>query len=86
MKRMLFIPGCEEATDLQWERLDRRLPVTKRAALRAHLLVCQKCRAYQSQLGNVRQQLLDAGAPDLSLNYKVSEEFRKRLKEMIDEG
>lgn len=46
---------CRQAARLLSDRQDRPLERGEQLALRLHLLACSGCRAYQRQLGFLRQ-------------------------------
>jgi predicted anti-sigma-YlaC factor YlaD len=43
---------CKDVPELASDYLDGDLPLSKRIALRFHLLICHSCRAYLQQLRN----------------------------------
>jgi Putative zinc-finger len=49
--------SCKEATRLVSEGLDRRLGFAERIALRLHLLLCDGCSRFKSQLLLLRRVL-----------------------------
>ncbi|MGB5108953.1 MAG: hypothetical protein WBO07_04165 [Formosimonas sp.] len=46
---------CKDATMWQIRLQDEQLPLSVRLRLRAHLLVCRRCRALQNQLSVIQQ-------------------------------
>jgi hypothetical protein len=49
--------SCKDATRLVSEGLDRRLGFAERVALRLHLLVCDGCTRFKSQMAFLRRAL-----------------------------
>ena len=47
-------PNCRQASRLQSEALDHKLPVLQRVGLRIHLLLCKWCRRYGKQIRFLR--------------------------------
>ena len=47
-------PNCKQASRLQSEALDHKLPVAQRVGLRIHLLLCKWCRRYGKQIRFLR--------------------------------
>lgn len=47
-------PSCKQASRLQSEALDHRLPILQRVGFRIHLYLCKWCRRYGKQLGFLR--------------------------------
>jgi hypothetical protein len=50
MKILLLSLTCKEASRLQSQALDRKLPLMQRIGLRIHLLLCKWCRRYGKQI------------------------------------
>jgi hypothetical protein len=50
MKILLLSLSCKEASRLQSQALDRKLPLMQRIGLRIHLLLCKWCRRYGKQI------------------------------------
>ncbi len=47
--------NCKQATALISQRMDRDLPLSQRAGLRFHLMMCSGCRNYNRQMNFLRQ-------------------------------
>jgi Putative zinc-finger len=52
---MKFDIGCQQASRLISDRLDRELPPTERARLRLHLVLCHTCRSVNEQMQFLRR-------------------------------
>lgn len=48
---------CREVMRMVSEGLDRRLPITQRALVRAHCVVCRGCRAARERLQFLRRAM-----------------------------
>jgi hypothetical protein len=78
-------PNCREATRLQSEALDKKLPFPKRVGLWLHLLICKWCRRYGKQIrflrGAARQcpDHLTEAVPQ-TLSPEARERIRQRLQ------
>ncbi|MCJ7800480.1 MAG: zf-HC2 domain-containing protein [Polaromonas sp.] len=48
---------CQEAAALMLAREDRTLPLTDRAALRLHLVICKACPRFERQLLTMRHAM-----------------------------
>jgi len=80
----LLSPSCKEATRLQSAAMDRKLTLPERLGLRLHLLLCQWCRRYGTQLKFLRSAAHQceehAGG---ELPQRLSPEARERIKEKL---
>jgi len=47
-------PSCRQASRLQSEALDHKLPILQRIGLRIHLFLCKWCRRYEKQIRFLR--------------------------------
>lgn len=75
---------CEAASGLTSQRLDERLPLPERLALRGHLLTCGACRRLDRQLRILRDanRLRVAGDP-AAPDDDLSPEARARIAHAI---
>jgi hypothetical protein len=77
---------CREASRAQSEQLDHPLPRGKRVGLWLHLLICQWCRRYGSQIrflrhaANEHHEDLTEAAP-----HGLSNEARDRIKQRLQQ-
>lgn len=77
-------PNCREATRLQSEALDHKLPFRKRLGLRIHLMICKWCCRYGKQVRFLRETArehpdkLSEPAPQ-----KLSDEARERINQRL---
>src|SRR5437773_12408758 len=79
-----FSPSCKEATRLQSEALDRKLPLRQRFGLRVHLLLCKWCRRYGKQISFLRNAAHEH--PDEMAEpvpQKLSAEARGRIRHKL---
>ena len=77
-------PRCREATRLQSEAMDHRLPLSQQIGLRIHLFLCKWCRRYGKQIRFLR----DAGHdhPDELIEpapQKLRDAARERMKQRL---
>ena len=80
-------PDCRQASRLQSEAIDNKLPTLQHIGLRIHLLLCKWCRRYGKQI----RFLHDAAHehPDEmteSDRLKLSEDARARIKQRLRTG
>jgi hypothetical protein len=78
-------PNCKQASRLQSEAFDRKLPFTQRFGLRIHLLLCTWCRRYGQQLRFLRQAAHDhpqelIEPADQSLPSSARERIKEKLR------
>ncbi len=70
---------CREASVLVSRALDARLPLSRRMALRLHLLVCTNCTRFAAQMNEIRRLLrMEQAAPDDA--GRLSTEARHRIE------
>lgn len=78
-------PDCREATRTQSGAIDHPLPLTKRAGLWMHLLICKWCRRYGQQIRFLRtaaqehQDQLTEAAPQ-TLSPAVRDRIKQKLQ------
>jgi predicted anti-sigma-YlaC factor YlaD len=67
------MPSCRDMTELSTGYLDRSLGWRTRIAMRWHLALCSRCRAYYDQLAKMLRLLrgLRLGAPDAALEARL---------------
>jgi hypothetical protein len=46
--------SCEKASQLNSEKMERQLSVSEKMTLRAHTMICKKCRAFEKNLVHLR--------------------------------
>jgi hypothetical protein len=77
-------PTCRQASRLQSEALDHKLPTLQRIGLRIHLVLCKWCLRYGKQIRFLRDAAhehadeLVAPAPQ-----KLSDAARERMKQRL---
>ena len=80
-------PSCHEATRLQSEAMDRRLPLRKRVGLRIHLILCRWCRRYGKQIRFLRQAAYEHSDELVeAVPQRLSAEARERIKRKVEAG
>jgi len=55
--KMILSLSCDESSRLVSDNLERKLSRAERMALRLHLMVCRKCRAFRRNLNLLRDAL-----------------------------
>jgi len=77
---------CKQTSHLVSDRLDRKLRLRERLAVRLHLWVCDRCRAFERQLRFVRFALR-RGARDgfLPVDKPLSPEGKERIRRALRE-
>jgi predicted anti-sigma-YlaC factor YlaD len=61
---MSLKPTCKEVHRLTSEGLDRELSMLERARVHLHLLVCEACRNFDSQMRILRRAMRRLGGRD----------------------
>jgi hypothetical protein len=89
--KMIFALNCREASELMSRRMDEKLSVWERAALRGHLLVCGACRRVKRQLHFLREALRSetrAGhvEPPEQLGPEARARIDKALRQQSDDA
>lgn len=77
-------PSCRQASRLQSEALDHKLPVLQRLGLRIHLRLCKWCRRYGTQLRFLRDAAHEH--PDELVDpapQRLPDAARERMKERL---
>jgi hypothetical protein len=77
-------PNCRQASRLQSEALDHKLPIFKRTGLWIHLLLCKWCRRYGKQIRFLRDAAHEH--PDELVEgarQKLSDASRERIKQRL---
>jgi hypothetical protein len=81
-------PPCRDVTRLTSESMDRPLPLMTRVKIRLHLMICENCRRYGSQLQALRYTLRRRGedqtGTSASSGPQLSAESKERLKRALD--
>lgn len=77
-------PSCRQASRLQSEALDHKLPIVQRVGLRIHLCLCRWCRRYGKQIRFLRDaahehsdQLVEPSP------QKLPDAARERMKQRL---
>ncbi|MBW1982169.1 MAG: zf-HC2 domain-containing protein [Deltaproteobacteria bacterium] len=82
--------SCKEAAQLISESLDNQLPLSRRLALRMHLLMCKFCSRYWKQMHFLRKTLHYCSEHVEETQYlpeaSLSQEARARIKKILREG
>ena len=77
-------PNCRQASRLQSEALDHKLPTLQRIGLRIHLLLCKWCRRYGKQIRFLRDAAQEH--PDGLVEparQKLPDAARERMKQRL---
>jgi hypothetical protein len=79
-------PNCKQASRLQSEALEHKLPFIQRLGLRMHLLLCGWCRRYGKQLRFLHSAAHDhpdelIAPADQNLSASARERIKERLRE-----
>lgn len=80
----MLYPNCKQASRLQSDALDRKLPFPQRLGLRLHLLLCKWCRRYGMQIRFLRDAAHQH--PDNTVEpppHNMSDEARERIKRRL---
>lgn len=77
-----FILTCKQATPLASRSLDESLTLHEQLLLKWHLLICQSCTTYFSQIKLIRKILQDKRASTMGL----SDEARKRIAQVLSDA
>ena len=76
---------CKDASQLISEVQDRKLGLRERIGLRLHLWICDSCRLFEKQLGQLRQALRRGwGQGDLPTEIPLSQEARERIRKQLE--
>lgn len=79
---------CEEAVRLLSESLDRGLPLSRRLALRMHLLMCKYCSRFRRQAlflrETVRRLRNQIEQEDIQTPRTLPPETRRRIKRRLE--
>ncbi len=82
--------SCKEVARLISDRLDRKLPLRRRIALRLHLAMCYPCRAYKTQIDSLNRLFSRRAKRKLTRvdldSESLSAEARERIKSSLHEG
>jgi hypothetical protein len=75
---------CKEASLLASQSLDRRLRLSERIMLRAHLFVCEACTRFKRQIEFLRRAMRQEAAQiDNEHLAGLSEEARVRIRQSL---
>jgi hypothetical protein len=81
--------SCRETTQLISESMERKLPLRRRMAVAAHLLMCRFCSRYRKQLRFMEKavdHLVESekeGSPPERTDTRLSPEARERIKQSL---
>jgi len=84
--------NCKEATYLISRQLDDKLPLSVKAALASHLMMCPRCRRFKKQTKIIYSLLLQfqkktfQGVPIVTLTPDQKDRMVKNLRNNIDPG
>lgn len=88
--RQILKMRCEEASRLGSEGLDRRLTLSEKMGVAAHLAICASCRRFRRQLALVQQWAQQAlnldPASEAIPPAKLSEHRRALIKQALREN
>jgi hypothetical protein len=77
-------PSCRQASRLQSEALDHKLPILQRVGLRIHLFLCSWCRRYGKQIRFLRDAAHDHSDELVEpAPQKLSDPARDRMKQRL---
>ena len=77
-------PSCRQASRLQSEALDHKLPILQRIGLRIHLCLCKWCRRYGKQIGFLRDAAHDHSDEFVEPSpHKLPDAARERMKQRL---
>jgi hypothetical protein len=77
-------PSCKEASRLQSEALRRPLAFPQRMGLRIHLLLCNWCRRYGTNLRFLKRVVEDVPGEDhCHHSHTLTPEARERMKQKL---
>jgi hypothetical protein len=77
-------PSCKEASRLQSEARDHKLPILRRIGLWIHLVLCKWCRRYRKQIRSLRDAVHEH--PDELEEHppqKLPDAARERMKQRL---
>ena len=75
---------CKDASQLISEGQDRKLGLRERIGLRLHLWMCQSCRLFEKQLGQLRQALHKGWRQgDLPAEIPLPTEAQERIRQHL---
>lgn len=78
--------NCKQASHLISEGLERKLSLQERIGLRWHLWMCNNCRRFERQMGQLRLALRRGWTHgDLPVGKTLSDLARKRIRQGIRE-
>lgn len=77
-------PSCRQASRLQSEALDHKLPILQRIGLRIHLFLCKWCRRYGKQIRFLRDAAHDHSDELVEpAPQKLPDAARERMKQRL---
>lgn len=76
------MPNCKDMTELLSTSLESRLPLSKRLAMRLHLLICSTCRRYRQHLLFIQKAFLrfEQSAEGVKLPEAAKQRIKEKLK------
>lgn len=78
--------NCKQASELLSRGMDEKLPWRKRLALRMHLLVCDGCSSFISQITFLRKVVRHHRDCPPCDSLRLSEEARQRIYRAMEEA
>ncbi len=76
--------SCKDASHLISEGQDRKLGLWERMGLRLHLWMCDSCRRFEKQMGQMRQALRRGwGQGDLPTDKPLLAEAQERIRQTL---
>jgi hypothetical protein len=79
-----FLPDCKSMTPLIGESLDRKLTIREKIVMKLHLITCQACANYLSNLKFMREVFqLQEKRRDENLAVSLSADAKERIKKAL---
>jgi hypothetical protein len=76
------LPSCQDVSHLSSQAMDESLPLRKRLALSAHLMMCVWCRRNREQLHLMRRQARREDCPSVR-GLRLSPDAHRRIAETL---
>ena len=78
--------NCTQVTELSSQKRETPLPLSKRIAMRLHLIICDRCRRYEQQLNFIHQACNHLQNKAEQHGEGLSETSKKRIKETLSDA
>ncbi len=78
--------NCKQASELMSQEMDTPLPLAKRIPLRLHLMMCDGCTGFLSQLRFLRMAAKRFGEKSERCLPHLSKEARERIAKVLRES